>query len=96
MPTQVVVCILGFADFKFEFVTFGRVLEVSGVPLESILGVTRGPPFGGLGVALGVHFGGQGVPLDAFGAQAVPRTALLSYVCSILSDFRAQRAPKRL
>ena len=50
-----------------------------------------GPPFGALGVALGVHFGGQGVPLDAFGAQAVPRTALLSYGRSILSDFGAQK-----
>ena len=55
-----------------------------------------GPPFGALGVALGVHFGGQGVPLDAFGAQAVPRTALLSYARSILGDFGPQRVPKRL
>ena len=55
-----------------------------------------GPPFGGLGVALGVHLGGHGVPLDAFGAHAVSSTALLSYRRSILSDFGAQRAPKRL
>ena len=46
-------------------------------------------------MALGVHLGGQGVPLDAFGAQAVPRTALLSYGRSILSDFGTQREPKQ-
>ena len=34
-----VACILGLADFKLEFVTFGGVLEVSGVPLGSILAV---------------------------------------------------------
>ena len=62
--------------------------------MESILRVS-GLHFGGLGVALGVHFGGQGVPLGAFGAQAVPRTAFLSYARSILSDFGVQRAPKR-
>ena len=45
-------------------------------------------------MALGVHFGSQGVPLGAFGAQSVPRTALLSYGRSILSDFGAQRSPK--
>ena len=55
-----------------------------------------GAPFWGLGVALGVHFGSQGVPLGAFGAQSVPRTALLSYARSILSDFGAQREPKRV
>ena len=66
--------------------------------MGSILGVLGylGPLFGSLGVALGVHFGGQGVPLDAFGAQAVPETALLSYVRSILKDFGAQGVPKRL
>ena len=65
----------------------GNILGVSGYSLASIWG---------LGVALGVHFRGQGVPLGAFGAQAVPRTALLSYRRSILSDFGAQRDPKRL
>ena len=64
----------------------GNILSVSGYPLAFIWG---------LGVALGVHFGGQGVPLDAFGAQAVPRTALLSYARSILGDFGAQREAKR-
>ena len=58
-------------------------------------GGSLGLPFRGLAVALGVHFGGQGVPLDAFGAQAVPRTALLSYGRSILGDVGAQRVPKR-
>ena len=55
-----------------------------------------GAPFRGLGVALGVHFGSQGVPLGAFGAQSVPRTASPDYRRTILSDFGAQREPKRV
>ena len=50
--------------------TLGRPLWGLGVLALGVLG---------RGVAFGVHFWCQGVPLDAFGTQAVPRTALLSY-----------------